>query len=333
MSGYGHRINLIAQVNGVGLTRDMDLLDATLAAAGHRVSQTRLRGGKVPKRLLPVAIRADTAIRRGLGISPLRYDANILLEHVRDQYLPRARRNILLPNQEWVFPAEIALLGRIDHVLTKTRYAQGIFGALGRPSTYVGFTSPDRLDPAVPRRREFFHLAGRSRHKGTARLLALWQRHPHWPLLTVVQHPRIGRESVVAANINHRRAYMDDAELLRLQNTFRFHLCPSESEGFGHYIVEAMGIGAVVVTNDAPTMNEIVQPDRGVLIACRATEKKNLDWINEFDEAAMVAAVERLIVADDAELDRIGAAARAWYEDNDRGFAGRLRAGIAAAMA
>lgn len=333
MSGQGCHINLIAQVNGVGLTRDMDLLDAALAAGGYEMSQTRLRGGKVPKRLLPIAIRTHTAFRRALGISPLRYDANLLLEHVRDQYLPRARRNILLPNQEWVFPSEVALLDRIDYVLTKTRYAQTIFSALGRPSIYVGFTSPDRLDAAVPRRREFFHLAGRSRHKGTARLLALWQKHPRWPRLTVVQHPRIGSEEVVAANIDHRRTYMDDAELLRLQNSFRFHLCPSESEGFGHYIVEAMGMGAVVVTNDAPTMNEIVRPDRGVLIACRATARKNLDWINEFDEAAMTAAVEHLIVADDAELDRIGAAARAWYEDNDRGFGERLRAGIAAAMA
>ncbi|EQD67759.1 glycosyltransferase, partial [mine drainage metagenome] len=67
--------------------------------------------------------------------------------------------------------------------------------------------------------------------------------------------PKSATSRRVAANIEHRIDYLDDAALQRLQNAHWFHLCPSETEGYGHYLVEAMGIGAVVLTTDAAPMN------------------------------------------------------------------------------
>ncbi|MGZ7234501.1 hypothetical protein ACXWOU_09605, partial [Streptococcus pyogenes] len=68
----------------------------------------------------------------------------------------------------------------------KTRHAERLFGALGVPVRYIGFTSPDRRLPDLPRRHAFFHGPGRSMHKGTEALLQLWAAHPAWPMLTVV---------------------------------------------------------------------------------------------------------------------------------------------------
>jgi hypothetical protein len=326
----GLRINLIARNNGVGLTTDLRLLTDALRAQGHTVEYTNIRGGKFHKYIVPAVMHAKNALR-SLVRAP-RYDLNLMLEHVRDEYAALARRNAMIPNPEWQWPSEVPRIAKLDHVLVKTHHAEPIF----RPhcaTTYIGFTSPDRLDRSVPRRREFFHLAGRSELKGTERLLALWRKHPEWPKLTVVQHAITATPGAPAANIDHRIGYVDDATLKRLQNELRFHLCPSETEGYGHYLVEALGIGAVVVTNDAAPMNELVTRERGVLVACRAAGEKNLATVYEFDEAAMIAAIERLIASNDAELDRLGATARAWYEDNDRGFGERLRAGIAAVTA
>lgn len=325
------RINLIARNNGVGLSTDLRLLTDGLRAQGHTVDYTNIRGGKLHKYVVPAVMRAKNALR-GLLRAP-RYDMNLMLEHIRDEYAALAQRNVMLPNPEWQWPDEVARFATLDHVLVKTRHAEPIFRAHGCATTYIGFTSPDRLDRSVPRRREFFHLAGRSELKGTERLLALWRRHPEWPKLTCVQHAITAKPGAPAANIDHRIGYVDDAELKRLQNELRFHLCPSETEGYGHYLVEALSVGAIVVSNDAEPMNELVTRERGVLVACRAAGKKNLATIYEFDEVAMTAAVEGLIATDEAELDRLGAAARAWYEENDRGFGERLRAGLAAAMA
>src|SRR5690606_13808773 len=112
----------------------------------------------------------------------------------------------------------------------------------------------------------FFHLAGKSPSKGTEALVAMWARHPEWPQLTIVQHPRRAKP-IGVPNIRHVVRYVESSELTALQNRHGIHLCPSRVEGFGHYINEASGCAAVVLTTDAPPMNELVGEGRGVLVA------------------------------------------------------------------
>lgn len=320
------RINLIARSNGVGLTRDLKLLEAALGGAGHQVTVTGIRRGKLTKWLRPWARRLTWAGRRvTLGRHACTHDVNIMLEHVWPDDAAFARTNVLIPNPEWFLPKDRHRLPRIDHVMVKTHHAATLFKELGLPTHYVGFASIDRLDPGVPRERKFFHLAGRSRAKGTERLLALWRRHPEWPLLTVVQSPHNARPGPPAPNIDHRAAYLDDADLRELQNRHLIHLCPSETEGYGHYLTEAMSVGAVAVTLDAPPMNELVRPDRGILVpASTVTGTQNLATTYFFEDAAMEAVIERIIGADDDALRMLGQAARSWFLANRAEFAPRL---------
>ena len=58
----------------------------------------------------------------------------------------------------------------------------------------------------------------------------------------------------VARNIDAHMGYLSDQELRTLQNQSAFHLCLSLTEGWGHYIGEALGVGAVTMTVDAPPM-------------------------------------------------------------------------------
>ena len=323
-------VNLIAWDNGFGLTKNLRLLEAALRAAGHEVGVTAIRRGKLNKLLHPLRLRTRTWLRRLRGRDAREYDVNLLLERIRPEVFALARHNVLLPHPEWFDPRDRAALGSIDRVFALTRHAVPIFEQLGQRVEYVGFTSEDRLDRGVPRERAFFHLAGRSPNKGTEPLLALWREHPEWPTLTVVQNPRAARPGAPAANIRHLIDYLDDAELKRLQNAHRFHLCPSETEGFGHYLVEAMGIGAVTITLDAPPMNEMIAPGRGLRVAISRTGTQNLATTYFFEAAAMAATIERAIALPDAELDAIGAAARAWFEGNDRAFRQRIGAAVEA---
>lgn len=324
------RINLIAWDNGFGLTRNLRLLGDALKAGGHEVSISAIRRGKLAKILGPLRARTKIAWRRARGEDLRQYDASLMLEHVRPVFFPLARHNVLMPHPEWFDARDRAAFGGVDRVFVLTHHAVPIFERLGAPVEYVGFTSEDRFDSGIPRERAFFHLAGRSANKGTEPLLALWRKHPHWPLLTVVQNPRSARAGPPAANIRHLIDYLGDAELKRLQNAHRFHLCPSETEGFGHYLVEAMSIGAVTFTVDASPMNEMVTPERGVRIAVARTGTQNLAVTSFFDERAMEQAVERAIAMDIVELGHIGAAARDWFVDNDRAFRERINAAVAA---
>lgn len=326
------RVNLIARDNGFGLSRHMELLHDALAEAGFEVTVSGIRRGALRKALHPLKLRANRLIRRWSGREAKRWDVNLMLERVRPEYLATAHRNVLLPHPEWFDERDRAWLPRLDRVFALTRHATPIFEALGVRVDYTGFTSADQLDAVVPRERAFFHLAGRSSNKGTDTLLATWQTHPEWPQLTVLQSPRVARAVVKASNISHRIDYIPDAELKRLQNAHRFHLCPSETEGFGHYLVEAMGVGAVTVTLDAPPMNEMITPQRGALIAPSHTGTQSLATTYFYDAAALEAVIERLLATPAAELERMGAAARAWFADNDRTFRVRIATAIRALL-
>lgn len=318
------RVNLVARDNGFGLSRHLRLLEGALVEAGFDVTLSGIRRGALRKALDPLKLRSGTLARRVAGRDAARWDVNIMLERVRPEYVPTARRNVLIPHPEWFDERDRAWLPRLDRAFALTHHAVPIFEGLGLAVDYTGFTSEDRLDAGVARGRAFFHLAGRSRNKGTATLIAAWQRHPEWPRLTVLQDPRVARAVVRAPNIVHRIDYIPDAELKHIQNAHRFHLCLSETEGFGHYLVEAMGVGAVVVTLDAPPMNEMVTPDRGALVPYSRTGTQALATTYFYDEAAFEAAVERLLAMPDAALAQTGAAARAWFEANDHAFRARI---------
>jgi len=328
-------VNLIAPDNGLGLSRDLQLTADALQACGCSVHFTRLSD-------------ADERLRWSLGrkglrgqlrrwryaIShrePPRFDLNIMFEHLWPAHFGLARQTIALPNTAWFDNKDVLHLPRVARVWCKTGDAVEVFQGLGKPTSLIGFDSEDRYDAAVPRERAFFHLAGGSVTRGTERLLAVWRRHPEWPVLTVLQHPSCAPQDLSGPNIRHLRQFLDGnvpaqyAELSRLQNGHLFQICTSEIEGWGHYIVEALGVGAIALVVDAPPMNELVTPERGLLVPYGQTGRMGLATTYQFDEAALEAAVARALAMPEAALAEMGAKARRWFVDNSAGFIPRIR--------
>ncbi|GLQ88218.1 glycosyltransferase [Dyella flagellata] len=322
-------INLIAWDNNRGMSHDLRLLQQTLEALGHEVAfadagPKRKHGAwKARWQRLQMTLRW---LLSG-GRQPRQLDVNIFLEHVRPSYLKLARRNVLIPNPEWLSQRDLRWLHRFDAVFTKTQSATSTLLGLGHPATYIGFLSIDRHDPQAAREPVFLHLAGASRMKGTERMLAVWRRHPEWPRLIVQQSPAtaVASEGQAPQNLDHRVGYPRDiAEIAQLQNSCSYHLCLSEAEGWGHYIVEAMGCGAVVLTCDGQPMNELVRPDRGVLVQAQDVGAQNAARRYLFDETSLEAAVERVIAMPDAERSAMQQRARSWFLANNEGFKARL---------
>src|ERR1700722_9126890 len=329
------KLRLIGKSNGVGLSRDLELLAAALRACGCEVTQQLCERDDRRRRR---SLRSRLAMRIGrwrLGrsqraASPPPFDANIMLEHIWPQFVQQARCNVLVPNPEWFDRRDVAMLDIADRVWAKTAFAEQLFAERGCRVLRIGFDSEDRFLAALQRQPQFLHLAGRSPLKGTQRLLAVWRRHPHWPRLTLVQGTREGAAAAApsAANIVHAPGFVGDSELRALQNAHRFHLCLSEAEGWGHYIAEAMSVAAVTFTCDAPPMNELIGAERGVLVGARLGEQHNLARIARFDEAALEAALERSLALGTAQLDAIGAGARRWFLANKQGFVARVQGAV-----
>jgi hypothetical protein len=325
------RVRIIGKANGVGLSRDISLLGSALRASGCEVEELPCdRRERKRRRSMWTQWRARLSRSRPDARHSL-CDVNVMLEHVWPQFLQQAPVNVLVPNPEWFDRRDAALLHRFDRIWAKTHVTDEIFTARGCRTVRIGFDSDDRLAADIERQPLFLHLAGRSELKGTTRLLEQWQHHPEWPQLTIVQDAAAvtTTHQVSAGNVVLETQFLDDAQLRTLQNSHRFHLCLSEAEGWGHYIAEAMSVGAVTLTCDAAPMNELVGAERGILLATRQAGMHNLSRVALFEPAALEAAISQTQAMPADRLDALGGAARQWFVDNKRDFPARVQRAVA----
>jgi len=326
-------VNLVGWDNGGGLTRDLDILGKAITEIGGRVlyNGEPKRAGKTPRLLTKLGSRARRVLSGASGVRP--FSVNLHLERISDAWLPMASLNVLIPNQEWFREEDAPLLPAVDLVLCKTRHAEAIFRQMGKECAFLGFASEDRvLGSGVEHagRPTCLHVAGKSLTKGTEAVLSAWSEHPEWPMLTVVRRAHAyGDVRVVSPrprtpNVHLIDDFVEDHELRRMQNEHAIHLCPSEVEGFGHSLVEGCSCGAVVVTTDAPPMNELIQPERGVLVPYREEIPMRSGMRYRVDGKSLEESVQETLALSPAARAALGRGARQWFLESRDGFRDRL---------
>ena len=293
------RFNIITNLaNGVGLQREYEILRVVLVSAGH------------------VVVGVDFQQTAGCPSA----DVNLFLETVVPSVFSAAPENWVMPNPEWWSDAYQQALPKLTRVLCKTRHAYDLFRELaGDRVCYVGFMSRDLYQPDVERKPRFLHLAGNSQIKNTEAILKAWKKLPY--RLTVVS-PHFHQE---ASKLRHVKAYdrVSEEKLRQLMNSRQFHLCPSKYEGFGHYIHEALGVGAVVVTSDAPPMNELALP-KDLLVPTVPGAPLCLARLHEVTPQAVIDRVKHVAELSSVRIKEISLAARAHFEQERSNFRSRL---------
>mgnify|MGYP006946124963 CR=1 FL=1 len=94
------RINILAVSNGVGITRDVDIIKRELESDGYEVE-----------------------CNHTYRIQPKhRYDLNIHLERFNPYTFDIADKNVMIPNQEWFEPSWSPAAKNFDVYFTKTRF-------------------------------------------------------------------------------------------------------------------------------------------------------------------------------------------------------------------
>lgn len=283
-------IQILSPDNGVGLTRDRDILIRILS--DHYA--VMWRDPNKPKEFSAITQKADI---------------NIHLEIVYEQQFKTAHSNILIPNPEWFFSRMwTRYIRQFDAIFAKTKDTERIFKNLGAKNVvYTSFTSEDKYNPTVKRERSFAHFAGRSSAKGTTQVLEAAARIKDIPI------------SVFSFRDDHTKRISDD-EFNQLFNKHLFHLCPSSYEGFGHYINEAKSVGAIIITSNAAPMNELVKGAFG--FGCSGTYKSMQNLAHMFE--VNVDSLENMIrVLNDMPSDLLNSysqKARESYLDNDKYF-------------
>ncbi|MDP1684477.1 glycosyltransferase [Hydrogenophaga sp.] len=244
----------------------------------------------------------------------------IFIENIPLPWATVFTRFFLIPNQEWIRPETELSMKRCERIWCKTRYAEMLLKSKGFSTEFLGFSSIDIFLAGVEKSySKFLHVPGRSSLKGTDKIFEVWLRHPEWPPLTVItrnlDHAKYRRE-----NIKIITEFLSHDVLARLFNSLGVHLCVSETEGFGHYLNEACAAQSVVITTDAPPMNELVDAGTGFVVKYSSSIRQGISERFSVDSEDLEHTIARVINLSEAELVGYGLRARDAFIQRDLRF-------------
>ena len=301
------KINIISYDNGYGLSEDIRKLKSFLKN---------------------INIEMDIQIYNFYDFKCRIADLNIYLEVVNNLLVKFAKFNIMIPNQEWYYQHWVPYLKNFDLILTKTNYATELFKSIPEVNKvqYLGWTSSDKNNQELSKfNRRCLHLCGRSIYKQTQKIVNMWK--PEYIPLTVVYSPKDVKLKVKKqSNITYLNQKLSNQQLEMIMNTHSIHLCCSETEGFGHYLNEAKSCQALVITTDAPPMNELIEDEYGLKIKYQSeiSLDKTLGKKYEFDDNHFHQVISSLQQLPEKDIEDKGVLARESYLKNELRFRNNL---------
>lgn len=258
-------------------------------------------------------------------------------------WMPLARFNIAIPNQEqnvvqWTeknindrtMVLQTQVMREMTKIWAKTHHAEQLYKKLGCDATYLGFISQDLYDPTIEREESFaLFAADNSFCKDLETTVAVWKEHKDLPPLFIHcynnMHAPTPKMLAGVHNIILSDGRKDATEMKHLFNRFRYHLCPSRCEGWGHYIVEAMGVKAIVVATDAPPMNEHITKDRGIPFKFLMRVPCALDYRYHLDPRLLYKGVLKALRASEEKKKQMQETARSYFDSLQPQFERHLR--------
>ena len=311
---------IVANFNGHGLSRDALIIETMLLEVGFEVVRKRRRD------------RRPWSVFRKCN----QYDLLIFLETIYLRWLFAGHKVVLIPNQEWFKPKKLLYLVFLDHIWCKSGYAATIFKKYAPKNvkvSFMGFTSleesaaapnePCSKEKDLLRYERYLHVAGGSQSKGTSSIIQAWSKYKDLPHLTIVQ--RAGNApNALPANVTLITDYLSDEEMVVLRGLCGVHLCPSESEGFGHNLFQGMLASAVVVTIDFPPMNELIHKSFGVLVSPNAVKPRRLGHSCFYEVDQLMTRIQSIRELDHVTLKTMGDHAKSRAVDLDAEFRRRF---------
>jgi hypothetical protein len=295
-------INLFSTQNGKGLQASREILKHALTELGHIVYERDFYESRC--RNCPEV------------------DLNIFFETINTNWLDRAPVNWFIPNPEW-YRQDVILLNQMDLILCRTHEVERIFNSMNKKTYYLGFSSRDCLYPSIEKDYNLcLHVAGSSPYKGTQAIVKAWDGRESLNNLTILTQNHSLRCKQPNVHMIKKKISLKDLRLL--QNCSGIHLCPSEVEGYGHYLMEAMATGAVVITTDGPPMNEFIV-DKRCLVPYVNSIPQRLGTRYFVDPEQLAQCVEGLMNLSREELKAIGDCNRANYLQKTEEFHQNLK--------
>jgi len=258
-------------------------------------------------------------------------DRKIIIESTRQKI---KQIDLIYVNLDWTDFNNIP-----NKLLCKTKQAYNILKPKfkSKDVIYTGFTSIDRFKNGYNiDYNRFIHICGKSPYKGTLKIVEAWLKHPEFPHLTIKVYNGVYSDiqkmlkNKTILNLEINKNFISENEIDILYNTYGIHLCPSNVEGWGHYIAEAKSSKAIVLYTDAPCMNEtFIDGFDGISIYCDTSSPKMINNgicpFYEINENDIANSVQKVLSLSQTEKQMIGENARNSFLKNDNEFTIRLQ--------
>lgn len=320
-------IDILCPEDSLGLLHDANLFAKTVSALSSDRLKCRLL-------LVPADTYHAMGDKGGLpeGMDDIGRVAIFVERIFAHGFLEGYRQRLLLANPEWTWPRwRGPIAGLIDMILHKSAHSVALLTPLFPAQRHcrIGFSSndPGRL---VSDHALFGHYRGKSTRRHTQSLIDIWQRRGDLPPLYIQAYgtdvafrsPRWFSDGNL-----HLRFHFERDEAAHFLSAARtgIHLCTSGTESFGHYINEGRAMEALVLTLDAPPMNELIDNSTGILVPVASSAPLNYGTRYEADESALEAAIDRVLSLAPAQRRAIGQNAREAFLKGQHNFRDGVR--------
>lgn len=223
--------------------------------------------------MLVLALGKETEVRHVPHYHPQCDEAelNFFIESINPALFVFAAKNIWIPNPEWTCKTWEPYMKMVDAIWVKTHEAEKIFGKLGVPTTYIGWTSVDKMLPPTKDYDQAIVPVGKNiwRHPKPIiqAYIRIQQQNPalftSLPILHIVCQLDLPEIPVnVSTKILVYKEKMPVEEYNKLLQTCGLVISTSAAEGFGHAVNEAMSAGCYPILS-------LIEPHRELATNCR----------------------------------------------------------------
>jgi len=263
-------------------------------------------------------------------------DINLFLESIHEdciQYIFRTKYNIFMINHE-LFDYDYLMNQikkqkrdipeydynkKIDLFLCKTMACVEFIKKWNLKYMYTKFTT---LMPIINTKKDynqFLHTAGSSPLKNTDVIINIWNKLNKKITITCYDRCLINLKKYVKLldnkYINLLDRKQEPEKIIQLCNSIGNHLCPSMIEGYGHYINQGRITSSIVLTIDAPPMNELVNENNGILIPySKKILRKNGSLAYVISEHDLLHGINKMLSLTDKQREKMGIQLKAEYE-------------------
>lgn len=250
------RVNLIStHHNQTGLAHDVDILQGVWASIDKDIQFRRVQYR------FPECLEAEI---------------NVFFEVLNPSLFAYARKNIFIPNPEWMYQSWKSHLTNIDEIWVKTKEAQDIFEKIHSNVRYIQWTSI-----AKAQTKKNFHkavyLAGKNIYRHPQSIVDAYaglvnDSSISLPELSVIydgSRMKVNVPSEVESKIKVYSETLKQKEYDEIVQDAGLAICISGAEGFGHAVNEAASCGCVLIVNDILPFQEFPYKK----ITCKNSEK------------------------------------------------------------